>query len=184
MGFTHSFAGNIGLGRENAWANLSLEYGNADDTDRSAQRDDARALIAAGNTEVADPAQVWGSPIIRNDLKFFANYGGNLSEYTRFYGYANHASKEVEGGFFFRNPNTRGGVFSADGGETLLVGKLDPNAPDPPTVAITDHVADPDALQQVLNNRGRLFHLPRALSGRFHPPVRWHRRRSGPSRGG
>ena len=168
-GFTHSFAGNIGLGREDAWANLSLEYGNADETDRSAQRDDAKALIAAGNTDVADPAQIWGSPIIRNDLKFFANYGGNLAENTKFYGYANYASKEVEGGFFFRNPNTRGGVFSADGGETLLVGKLDPDAPDPPVVAITDNVADPDALQQVLDNRDDYFTFRELFPGGFTP---------------
>ncbi len=168
-GFTYSFAGNIGLGRENAWANLSLEYGNADDTDRSAQRDDAKALIAAGNTDVADPAQVWGSPIIRNDLKFFANYGGNLSEHAKFYGYANYASKEVEGGFFFRNPNTRGGVFSADGGETLLVGKLDPDAPDPPVVAITDNMADPDALQQVLDNKDAYFTFRERFPGGFTP---------------
>ena len=34
------------------------------------------------------------------------------------------AEKKVTGGFFFRNPNTRGGVFSADGGRTLLIGDL------------------------------------------------------------
>ena len=168
-GFSYSFAGNIGLGSEDAWANLSLEYGNADDTDRSAQRDDARALIAAGNTDVADPAQIWGSPIIRDDLKFFVNYGGNLSENTRFYGHANYASKEVEGGFFFRNPNTRGGVFSADGGKTLLVGKLNPDAPDPPTVNISNSVADPGALQQVLNNKDDYFTFRERFPGGFTP---------------
>ena len=168
-GFKYSVAGNIGLGRENAWANLSLEYGNADDTDRSAQRNDAKALIEAGNTDVADPAQIWGSPIIRNDLKFLVNYGGNLSENTRFYGYANYASKEVEGGFFFRNPNTRGGVFSTDGGKTLLVGKLNPNAPDPPVVNIIDDVADPNALQQVLNNKNDYFTFRELFPGGFTP---------------
>lgn len=168
-GFKYSVAGNIGLGRENAWANLSLEYGNADDTDRSAQRNDAKALITAGNTDVADPAQIWGSPIIRNDLKFLANYGGNLSENTKFYGYANYASKEVEGGFFFRNPNTRGGVFSTDGGQTLLVGKLNPNAPDPPVVNIIDDVADPNALQQVLNNQNDYFTFRELFPGGFTP---------------
>ena len=103
------------------------------------------------------PPRFGGSPIIRNDLKFLANYGGNLSENTRFYGYANYASKEVEGGFFFRNPNTRGGVFSTDGGKTLLVGKLNPSAPDPPVVNIIDDVADPNALQQVLSNKNDYF---------------------------
>ena len=36
--------------------------GEADPTSRSVQRNDAAALIAAGNTLVQDPAQVWGSP--------------------------------------------------------------------------------------------------------------------------
>ena len=168
-GFKYSLAGNIGLGSEDGWANISMEYGNADDTDRSVQRDDAKALIAAGNADVADPAQIWGSPIIRNDVKLLANFGGNLSENARIYGYASYAGKEVEGGFFFRNPNTRGGVFSADGGKTLLVGKLDPNAPDPPVVNVTNNVADPVALQQVLNNRDDYFTFRERFPGGFTP---------------
>ena len=75
----------------------------------------------------------------------------------------------MEGGFFFRNPNTRGGVFSADGGETLLVGKLDPDAPDPPTVEITGNVADPDALQQVLSNKDDYFTFRELFPGGFTP---------------
>ena len=150
-GFTYSTAGNIGLGSENAWANLSLEYGNADETDRSVQRADAAALIEAGNADVADPAQPWGQPIIRNDIKFFANYGANLNDNLGLYGHANYASKEVEGGFYFRNPNTRPAVFSIDEGNTLLVGDLDGvgEGDDCPTVPIIDNMPEPDALQQV-----------------------------------
>ncbi len=59
-GFTYAVAGNIGLGRKDHWANLSLEYGNTDETDRSVQRDDAAALTAADNIDVANPAQPWG----------------------------------------------------------------------------------------------------------------------------
>ncbi len=106
-----SIAGNLGLGNDNAWANLSLEYGNSGETIRSVQRNDAAGLIAAGNTNVANPAQIWGQPFIRDDLKFFANYGANLGENLDFYGHANYASKETEGGFYFRNPHTRSGVF-------------------------------------------------------------------------
>ena len=105
------FAGNMGLGNEDAWANLSLEYGNSGETIRSVQRDDAAALEAAGNLEVANPAQIWGQPFIRDDIKFFANYGADLGESLDFYGHANYASKETEGGFYFRNPHTRSGVF-------------------------------------------------------------------------
>ena len=128
-----SVAGNIGLGTVETWANLSLEYGGADPTVRSVQRDDALALMNAGNSNVKDPAQIWGQPIVEGDLKFFANYGSTLTESIDFYGHANYASKRVEGGFYFRNPNTRSGVFGRnvdvdDDGEPdefyLLVGNL------------------------------------------------------------
>ena len=117
-------AGNIGLGSPDAWTNLSFEYGGADPTVRSVQRTDAINLINAGNFSVKDPAQIWGQPIIENDIKLFANYGATLTDTIEFYGHANYARKRVEGGFYFRNPNTRGGVFSSTGGDTLLVGDM------------------------------------------------------------
>ena len=110
-GRQYAVAGNIGLGSEETWANLSLEYGGSDPTIRSVQRDDAKALVDAGNFSVRDPAQIWGQPIVEGDVKFFANYGSTLTDNIDFYGHANYASKRVEGGFYFRNPNTRSGVF-------------------------------------------------------------------------
>ena len=166
-GLAYSFAGNIGLGREELWANLSLEYGNADETDRSVQRADALALIAAGNTDVADPAQPWGLPIVRNDLKFFANYGADITETVQLYGHGNFAQKEVEGGFYFRNPNTRGGVYSKDGGETLLVGRLSGTG-EVPTVAIANNRPESAALQQVLSDPN-LFTFQELFPGGFTP---------------
>ena len=153
-GFTYAGAGNIGLGSEKYWANLSLEYGNADETVRSYQRQDAIDLVDAGNADVADPAQRWGQPFVRNDVKFFANYGAGLTEDINLYGHANYASKEVEGGFYFRNPNTRSAVFSGDGGETLLIGDLDgvDAGGECPTVAVTGNVPEADALQAVLDD--------------------------------
>ena len=171
-GFTYSAAGNIGLGSERAWASLSLEYGNADETDRSVQRADAAALREVGNTDVADPAQPWGQPIIRNDLKFFANYGANLNDNLGLYGHANYASKEVEGGFYFRNPNTRPAVFSIDEGATLLVGDLDglddEGNSDCPTVPITDNVPDAEALQKVFDD-DNCFTFQEVYPGGFTP---------------
>ena len=118
-------AGNIGLGTPENWANLSVEYGGADPTIRSVQRTDAINMINAGNFSVKDPAQIWGQPIVENDLKFFANYGSTITDTINFYGHANYARKRVEGGFYFRNPNTRNGVFSPTGrDDTLLVGDL------------------------------------------------------------
>ncbi len=171
-GLTYSVAGNIGLGREDIWANLSLEYGNTDETDRSVQRDDAAALTGAGNSNVANPAQPWGHPIIRDDIKVFANYGVDIASEIQFYGHANYAQKQVEGGFYFRNPNTRGAVFSNDDGATLLVGNLsgleegvDPSSDDIP---ITDNVPDAEALQQVFDDPN-LFTFQELFPGGFTP---------------
>ena len=166
-GLMYALAGNIGLGREDLWTNLSVEYGAMNETDRSVQRDDAAALIDAGNTDVADPAQPWGHPIIRNDIKFFANYGASITNDFKFYGHANYAQKEVEGGFYFRNPNTRPAVFSNDGGETLLVGRLSGEG-EVPVVKITNNVPDPVALQQVLSDP-KLFTFQELFPGGFTP---------------
>jgi iron complex outermembrane receptor protein len=114
------FAGNIGMELgANGFANATLEYGSSDETVRSVQRNDAADLIAAG-FPVADPAQKWGRPFVDNDLKLVVNFGNQLTENVELYGYANYASKDVDGGFYFRNPLTRGGVYAKDG--MLLVG--------------------------------------------------------------
>ena len=72
-----NFAGNVGLPiGATGFANLSLEYGDSNPTNRSAPRSDAIALRAAGNTDVmSDTPQVWGSPDIDDDLKLFGNFG-------------------------------------------------------------------------------------------------------------
>ena len=95
-GRSYAVAGNIGLGSEETWANLSLEYGGTGPTIRSVQRDDAIALEKAGNINVRSPAQIWGQPITEGDLKFFANYGSVLTDNIDFYGHANYASKRVD----------------------------------------------------------------------------------------
>jgi len=114
------FAGNMGMELgANGFANVTLEYGSSDETVRSVQRNDAAALIAAGYP-VADPAQKWGRPFVDNDLKLFVNFGSQLTDSVELYGYGNYATKDVDGGFYFRNPLTRGGVYASGG--KLLVG--------------------------------------------------------------
>ncbi len=106
-------AGNVGLRvHDEGFLNLSLEFREQGDTSRSVQRSDAAALIAAGNTAVADPAQVWGQPEVRDDVKAFANFGLPVHEFAEVYAFGNVASRETEGGFFFRNPTSRAGVFT------------------------------------------------------------------------
>ncbi len=166
----YNVAGNIGvpLGSR-GFANFSFEYGASDPTSRSVQRNDAAAVIAAGNTNVANPAQIWGSPEIRDDMKLFLNLGAKLSEAVEFYGHANYVSKEVEGGFYFRNPNTRSGVFSNDGGATLLIADLNTsNALVPPVVTITNNVPDPVALA-IVRASSEFFSFQEMFPGGFTP---------------
>ena len=175
-GDAYSIAGNVGLPLgETGFANLSLEYGNADPTNRSVQRADAAALIAAGNTAVADPAQIWGNPTIENDVKFFGNFGHMFSNGLQLYGHTNFAEKKVTEGFYFRNPNNRENIYSLDDGETLLIGDVldardgivDGSA-NCPTVRVTDNVPDQAALAQVFADPN-CFSFQELAPGGFTP---------------
>ncbi len=128
-GQMNTLTGNIGLPLgENGFLNVTGEYGNALPTDRSVQRNDAIALIQQqGNTAVRQPAQIWGSPEVSDEIKLWANTGYLFSDNMQFYGHGNYVTKTVEGGFYFRNPNTRSGVFgtsNAAGESILLVGDM------------------------------------------------------------
>ncbi len=152
----YNIAGNVGLPLgETGFANLSFEYGNADPTNRSVQRADAATLIAAGNTHVADPAQIWGNPLVEDEVKLFGNFGHQLANRLEFYGHANYAEKKVTEGFYFRNPNNRANIYSLDEGATLLVGDRlwartgMAGAGNCPTVPIVGNVPDPGGLARV-----------------------------------
>ena len=175
-GEAYLFAGNVGLPLGTAgFANLSLEFGNANQTDRTAPRSDAVALVAAGNTHVrSEHPQVWGNPDVDDELKLFGNFGYTLPRGVQLYGHTNYASKKVTQSFFFRNPNTRLGVFSVDGGRTLLIGDAlaasGNGAANCPTVAVTDHVPDPVALQQVFDDPN-CFSFQEMFPGGFTPQM-------------
>ena len=101
---------------DDGYANFSMELQETDPTARSSQRGDAATLKAAGVPVWEHPfgngeAQVWGSPKVSDDYKFIANIGLDLTESSKFYMFANYAEKNVLGGFFFRNPNNRTGVY-------------------------------------------------------------------------
>jgi iron complex outermembrane receptor protein len=124
-GTTGQIAGNIGLPlTPQGFANLSFEYREADSTSRSVQRGDAAAVTASGNPNVRNPAQIWGSPEVNRDFKLAANLGLELSEDMDWYLFGNTASRDIDGGFYYRNPTSRAGVFSNDGGASLLIGDL------------------------------------------------------------
>ena len=111
-GEAYTLSGNIGLplGRH-GFANLSAEYGSSNPTSRSVQRADAAALIAAGNTDVRDPAQIWGAPTVDNDLKLWGNFGRFFGDGLQLYGHANYASETVTGGFLLpQSQHARGRI--------------------------------------------------------------------------
>ncbi len=166
-GQAYTVAANAGLPLgQNGFFNVSLEYGNAKPTNRSVQRNDAQGIIDAGNGNIRNPAQVWGAPLIEDDLKLFGNFGTLFDNGVQFYGHTNHASRTVTGGFYFRNPHTRGGVFRGnrleDGTPTLRVGNVglanfyETNGthdgytgPGCPAIPIIDNVPDAGALAAV-----------------------------------
>lgn len=159
-GASTQVAFNLGLPITDAgFFNLSTEFKDADATSRSVQRGDAAALIAAGNTDVRTPAaQIWGAPQVSDDFKVWANAGIELDNNGQAYIFGNWAEREVEGGFFFRNPNTRDGIFNGPinpitMNDTILVADLTFGSNDDgigcPVVDIVASIPDPIALAAV-----------------------------------
>ncbi len=136
-GDNYRIAGNIGLPLgESGFLNLTAEFNDVEGTVRSVVRDDVLALIAAGNTDVADfqlvnsytseVPQYWGQPDVEDDIKLFVNAGVDLSDNAELYVFGNYAERTATGGFFFRNPTNRGGVFAGPLVDPIT-GALDPN---------------------------------------------------------
>ena len=161
-----NFAGNVGLPLSSqGFLNLSMEYKEADPTSRALQRTDAQALADAGNPYIDDPsydsifhptAMVWGAPEFEYDYKFFGNMGIDLSDSFEAYGYGNYAKRKVEGGFYYRNPHTRSGVFDGaidpeSGLDTVKVADIDGIGvgTECPAIRIMGNVANADDIAAV-----------------------------------
>lgn len=147
-GDNYRLSANVGLPLGNSgFINLTGEFSDTEGTVRSIVRDDVAALIAAGNTDAADFRTInsytdevphyWGQPDVEDDIKFFVNSAIELSSNAEIYAFANYAERTVQGGFFYRNPTNRGGVYQGplvdpDTGDpdpagvaSVLVGDLD-----------------------------------------------------------
>ena len=123
-GATTTIAGKYGLPLgEDGFVTTSFQIRQADDTSRSEQRPDAASLIAAGNSAVANPAQIWGAPKVDDDVTFFLNAGVTNSDGSESYMFGNYSERDVDGGFYYRNPDGRSGVFTQ--GSSRLVGDID-----------------------------------------------------------
>ena len=151
-GSTNVIAGKYGmpLGSE-GFVTTSFQIRQADPTSRSVQRPDAAALIAGGNSAVANPAQIWGAPFVDDDVTFFMNSGVVNSDGSESYMFGNYSERDIDGGFYYRNPDGRSGVFTI--GDYRAVGNVDgtcahgtgaSGAVDPSDYALRDAImADP-----------------------------------------
>jgi len=110
--------GNFGLPLgDRGFVNVTGTWMEQDPTSRSTQRTDAATLIASGNAaqraSIAQPyAQVWGGPEYSDNWNVFINSGIEVSDTMEVYAFGNYGQRETEGGFFYRNPNSRGGVYT------------------------------------------------------------------------
>ena len=123
-GATTTIAGKYGmpLGQD-GFVTTSFQIRQADDTSRSEQRPDCASLVAGGNSAVANPCQIWGAPIVDDDVTFFMNSGVTNSDGSESYMFGNYSERDVDGGFYYRNPDGRSGVFTI--GDYRAVGNVD-----------------------------------------------------------
>lgn len=195
-GDNYRVSGNVGLPiGDRGFVNITGEYGDTDGTVRAAPRNDVLALIAAGNTAAADNltintftdefAQYWGQPDVSGNLKLFVNSAVELSDAAEVYAFGNYAERTVEGGFFYRNPTNRGGVYAGplvdpvtgaadpDGVASVRVGNLagvDVNAC-PAGIPLTGQdglIPDPTILAQVVAD-DNCFSFVETIPGGFVP---------------
>jgi iron complex outermembrane receptor protein len=123
-GATTTIAGKYGmpLGQD-GFVTTSFQIRQADDTSRSEQRPDCASLVAGGNSAVANPCQIWGAPTVDDDVTFFMNSGVTNSDGSESYMFGNYSERDVDGGFYYRNPDGRSGVFTI--GDYRAVGNVD-----------------------------------------------------------
>ena len=108
-------SGNLGMPlTEQGFANVSFEYSSDSPTVRSVLRNDVKGMIEGGNTHIADPAHVWGSPDIQGNIKTFFNLGMDLDVDRQAYAFGNYSRRKVTTGFFYREPEDEAGVFALD----------------------------------------------------------------------
>ena len=121
-GDASSIAANLGMPLDlpfiqSGFANLSFEYGQSAPTVRSDHNPAARDIIAARQEAglaptVASRTQFWGAPEFNYDYKLFGNLGMKLNSKSEIYAFGNYAQRKIEGGFYYRSPNARSGVFN------------------------------------------------------------------------
>jgi iron complex outermembrane recepter protein len=153
-GSMYQLSGNVGipLGAD-GFLNITGVYGESDPTSRSIQRTDAATLISSGapdqQANVRQPyAQVWGQPKTEDDWNIFGNMGINVSDSMEVYAFGNFGKRKTTGGFYYRNPNSRGGVFTNGSTRAVVDTFIGGPADDPNSIPLgtTGYVSNCPAL--------------------------------------
>ncbi|MCH8072665.1 MAG: TonB-dependent receptor [Proteobacteria bacterium] len=102
---------------DDGFFNITGSWMEQDPTSRSTQRTDAQNLIDNGapdqQSSVRQPfAQIWGAPEYFDNWNIFVNSGIQLNDSQEVYLFGNYGRRETEGGFFYRNPNSRSAVYT------------------------------------------------------------------------
>ena len=177
-GDNYNISANLGLPLgDDGFVNITGEIRDVEGTVRSVVRDDVLGLINDGvlsandfrtiNTYTDEVPQYWGQPDVEDDVKVFINSAIQLNENAELYLFGNYGKRTATGGFFYRNPTNRGGVYrgptvdpltgmplSADAGgvPSIRVGDLDGLGQGGSCIAgipLDGNVADPTFLAQI-----------------------------------
>jgi len=112
------FMGNAGFALGNdGFINITGSWMEQDDTSRSVIRDDTVGLRDFGAPDqrpnLRQPlTQIYGGPEYRDNWNIFVNSAIQVTDSQEIYAFGNFGKRETEGDFFFRNPNSRSGVFT------------------------------------------------------------------------
>ena len=158
----------------NGSANFSFELSQSDATSRGIQDPAVQSLIDSGisKEDIQDPVVIWGAPKITNNVKLFGNMEMDISDssnYKQFYLFGNWAQREVDGSFFYRNPNTRANVFTnPNNGTRLFFDMTNNNTGNCPTPPVPGSTGDAETLAAVAAN-DRCFSFNERFPGGFTP---------------
>jgi iron complex outermembrane receptor protein len=139
-------------------SNFSFEFSKSNATSRGIQDPAVQSLIDSGidENDIQDPVVIWGAPEITNNIKVFSNIEmniGNRSQYKQLYFFGNWAQRDVDGSFFYRNPDTRAGIFTnPNNGTRLFFDMTSNNTGNCPTPRIPNDMGDAEALEAVFSN--------------------------------
>ena len=155
-------------------ANFSFEFSESDATSRGIQDPAVQSLIDNGidENDIQDPVVIWGAPEITNNIKVFSNveiYIGNTSQYKQLYFFGNWAQRDIDGSFFYRNPNIREGIFTnPNNGARLFFDTTDNNTGNCPIPTIPNDIGDAESLEAVFSNP-HCFAFNERFPGGFTP---------------